>query len=457
MLRPSDNALVFCERVLGVRPHEHQAAFLLDAHPLRVVIAGRQSGKSTGNACDVAFRAVRAAVQDQPFRALLTAPTTAQAKITFDIVERLLRGSPVGGLITRVVTSPFPLLELGSNVSVTARPASAVYLRGFSYSCAYADECAFIGDAIILEVIMPLLAREGAPLTCSSTPSVRGSWLHQTFERGQQGDDPHVRSFTFPSSANVHLDRSFVERQRSELSREQWETEWEGRWSEPIDACFRWSDVLAAATAEPGERGGTRFVAGFDPAQSRDRSALVILDVTTMPRRVAHIEDLAGRAYGEQVDRVAAITRSFRVSRIAVDATGVGAAVADLMSGAGIHGVERVVFSAPRKIELVTGLVAAVEKREVVFPPDPALLSELRWLRVTRAPSGLPRYQAAPGARDDFACALALALWAGGGPAPRQHPAHEGLPPFLRTSDRWSGSALVAEPGGLPDIWDDLR
>lgn len=455
MPRVGDNALVFAECILDVHPHEHQAAYLLDERPIRVVVAGRRSGKSTAIACEVVFLAARAAAQRRPFHALLTGPVTDQARIPLATAERYLRASSMGGLVTRSVATPLPLLELGPDVSISVRPASegGRHLRGHAFTSAYVDEAALIADATIEEAIMPTLADAGGRLTLASTPGVRGGLLHRLFERGQRGDDPRIRSFAFPSAANPHIDQAFVARQREELSHEQWAAEWLGQWLDPVDTCFRWADVLSAAVGELGAGGGgARHVGGFDPARSRDRSALVLVDAASSPRRVVHIEDLAGRPYPEQAERVARITREFRVQRLAVDATGVGAAVVELLRAAGVQGIEPIVFTASRKVDLVTGLVAAVEKRSVIFPAHADLLSEMRWLRVVRSPSGATRYESATRGHDDYCCALALAVAATGGAVPRPHPAHLGLSPFLRGSTLATGwDAIVSSPDGFPD------
>jgi hypothetical protein len=436
LLRAGDNAVTFAETILGVLPHVHQAAYLVDAHPVRVLVAGRRSGKTTAVACEVAFLAATAAARGATFHALLTGPVTDQAKIPLDMAEGLIRRSPLGGLITRAVTSPFPVVELGPDVSVSVRPASegGRHLRGHAFGAVYVDEAGFVSDETVQEAIMPLLADEGGRLTLASTPTVRGGLLHRLFERGESGADPRVRSFHFPTTANPHVDAAYVEAQRGELSQDQFACEWEGRWLDATDACFRWDDVLACATGASGPRDAGRFVAGFDPAKVRDRSALVVLDVSAIPRRVAHLEDLAGRDYGVQVACVAEVSRRFGRCKVAVDATGGGAVIVDLLRAAGVQ-VEPIVFSASRKIDLMTGLRVALEKREIAFPAHVDLLRELRWFRVTRKPGGLPHFEAAPRERDDYVCALALALAGAGGAVRRETFASLGLSPFV-TGDR---------------------
>jgi hypothetical protein len=361
--------------------------------------------------------------------------------------------------VSRSIASPLPVFELGPDVVVCARPAGegGRHLRGHSFTDAYVDEAALVADATVEEAILPTLADAGGRLTLSSTPGMRGGLLHRLFERGQRGDDSRVCSFHFPSSANPHIDRAFVDRQREELSHEQWSHEWLGEWLDPIDSCFRWEDVLACAVGTLGRGSdGARFVAGFDPAKTRDRSALVVIDAARRPSRVAHLEDLAGQDYARQVERVAAVAREFGSCRVAVDATGAGAVVVDLLRAAGVW-VEPIVFTAARKVDLITGLIVTVEKREIVFPPNAELLGEFRWMRVTRSTGGTQRYEAPARGKDDYLCALALALAAGGGSSGRTSFAALGLSPFLRGSGLSTFAASVVPSGGLPDDWGSFR
>lgn len=122
MLRPLDNCVLFATRVLGVQLHDGQARFLLDDHPLRVLVGGRRAGKTQVLAILIAWLAVVNAIQGKPFKVLITSPTLDQSRVLLSYVLKLLRASPLlENLIRREVESPFPQVEVGETVVLMAR------------------------------------------------------------------------------------------------------------------------------------------------------------------------------------------------------------------------------------------------------------------------------------------------------------------------------------------------
>jgi hypothetical protein len=462
MLTAQSNPVVMAERIFRVTPHAGQIAFLLDSHPVRVLIGGRRAGKTMALALDIAWRLVRSHSVGKRAKLLITARTIAQAELVLDAVVRLLRQSPAGGLITGQLRSPFPELSLGDFASVTARSASegGKNLRGLGLSGVVVDEAGFLDERIIQEVLAPALADEGGWLTLSSTPTVIGGLLHRYFERGRNGEDPHIRSFHWTSLSNPHLDRQYVEAQRHELSRRQWEVEWLGEFGDATNSLFRWNDVSAciddsSIVSSLGDEGPRRFIVGWDPAKLRDRSGLIVIDTTELPCRVVELHDLARRDYTEQVESVVEIAGRYGNARVVIDATG-NMALADLLKSRGAW-VQPEVFTASKKTELFTDLAMAVEKRLLLFPADERLLAELRWFQIERTATGTVRYEAAPGQHDDLLCALALA-WHHAGPAvrPRMAPL-----PFLTSSVGIRNNPLVpadADSQSAPDsgLWETL-
>ena len=207
------------------------------------------------------------------------------------------------------------------------------------------------------------------------------------------------------------------------------------------------------------EKPGSRFYLGLDLGQARDYSAIAIaerrveltgardpvtyVDHTRTRILVDYLERIPLRTpYPEVVDRVRAVvqryTSSGRKLQVVMDATGVGAAVKDMLAranlgvpllGVTITGGHRVTMSlggyhVPRH-DLLCNLRVLLEKFmlevTVTGPLAEALRFELhRWGRRS--------------AHDDLVFALALACWKAGG---------QPLSPF--------------SPGPLPLIYPELR
>ncbi len=452
--------VVFAASTLALEPHAAQIPYLLDqAHRVKLLVGGRRSGKSYATAVEVAFHAVRAIRERRPFRQLIVAPARDQARLLLGTISKLLRASPLGGLIEAEVESPFHELRLACDGLVFVRAAheQGKLLRGHAADRAVVDEAAYVPREVIQEGLTPVLADTNGALVLASTPTMRGTWFEAMFEQGRRGD-PRVASYVMRSSENPHISAAYVDGQRAQLTARQFDTEYEGRFADAGERVFAWDHVIACAVGGEDEpRGDARYVVGWDPAARRDRSALVVLDCTAKPWRAVKLADLKGADYLAQAAAVASVARRYNRARIVIDAT-CQTVLADLLRREGDLWVEAVVFTAESKAALVMNLALLVERHEVLFPASRDLLDEFARYEARTAPSGSVRFGAAgSGAFDDTITALALAAkGAGATTAPRSF-ASEGLPPWLTSSSPifFSGARVVAADG-LPDEWDPL-
>jgi phage FluMu gp28-like protein len=276
------------------------------------------------------------------------------------------------------------------------------------------DEAAFVSERTITEAILPTLADTGGQLVLISTPFGRNHfWEH--FVRGQS-PDPSCRSFQFPSQQNPHISRAYIEAQRETMNDLQWRAEWCAEFLEDQATVFRWSLIERAIQGELSDPvAGRRYSLGWDPAKYRDRSAVIVLDVTDeRPQHVVCSHTLEGRDYGLQISRVAQIAASYNGADVLMDCTG-NAALLEQLQATGTR-VEGYQFTNQSKQELIDGLVLALEQDRVTFPPtvDP-LIRELRYYEYRLTAAGNVKLGAPEraGATDDLTTALALALKGG--------------------------------------------
>jgi hypothetical protein len=457
-----ENAAVFSVTALGVKPHDAQLDYLLDDHQTKVLDGGRRSGKTTVLAVEMVFKAVLAVHDNRPFTQLVVAPSVDQAKILFDEVCRLFASSPVGGVVEDQVASPFPELRLsrGGKIILRAAHDRGRLLRGHSAHRVVCDESAYLQDVVIEEAVTPLLADVGGQLVLASSPAGKGSLFWRLYERGQSGSDPRVRSFKMRSTDNPHVDRAFIEAQRNELTEAQFAAEYLGEFVDHDGAVFRWDQIHACIDGhDEQERSGTRrFRVGWDPARIRDRSGVVVVDVTEKPWHVVEVLDLRGVDFVEQVRRVAELARRFEKAKVIVDQTNQSVLV-DLLRKEGTW-VEGVHFTAERKAEMVMGLQLLFERRELVLlPRHRELVEELRFYAAKTSRSGHVRYGAPENSKitDDLVTGLALAVRGAASPNTAQSWAEANLSPFLRGSPLFDCGGFggpVSGPGGLPDDWE---
>jgi hypothetical protein len=183
------------------------------------------------------------------------------------------------------------------------------------------------------------------------------------------------------------------------------------------------------------ERPLTMFYVGLDLGQKRDHAAIAVVekcaDMGTFG--VGHLERMPlGTPYPNVVARVREMVRDEKLvgrCALAVDGTGVGAPVVDLLRGADlgcdlsavtITGGDREsqsggLWSVPKR-DLIAGVQILLEKGELRIARDlrdtGALMRELLDVRMTMAGGGRVRLGAdGSGEHDDLVIALALACW----------------------------------------------
>ena len=181
-----------------------------------------------------------------------------------------------------------------------------------------------------------------------------------------------------------------------------------------------------------------RFVVGVDLGQTHDYTALVVLERVGEELHVRHIERLPlGMSYPDQVQRIAAIVSSPELARdalVAVDGTGVGRAVTDLLQDAlrppraplvaititgGVtasHKKSR--WSVPKR-DLIGGAQVALQSKRLkiasALENAQLLVDELTAYRVTLSEDGRENFgngREAP--NDDLVLALSIGVYASG-------------------------------------------
>lgn len=409
-----ENAVVFSISVLGVEPHKAQIPYLLSQKQTKVIVGGRRSGKSHALAIEVCYHAALAVKNKQPFKQLLVAPTVDQTKLLFNKVTKLLKDSALAGLIENEVYSPFPELKFpyGGSIFVRSANESGKNLRGHSADRVIVDEAAYLQDLIILEAITPILTDSGGDLVLASTPTAKGSLFHAYFERGQTEADINLKSFHFLPADNPHIDHEFIENQKQNLTDAQFQIEYLGRFLDQTNCVFPWNHIVACATGEPeAPITNHQYVVGFDPAIQRDRSGVVVLDITCKPGKVVHLEDIKNQDYVSQTQYVVSLAQRYSGAKIVLDQTGHGLVLADLLRSKGAW-VEGVTFTQQSKAELILELALVIEKHEITFPNSPLLIEELRFYESRVGSDGRIKYGAPEGGKvhDDLTTALALAL-----------------------------------------------
>ena len=310
------------------------------------------------------------------------APTLDQARISRDRLHERATGAGIGAAVTRADAA----VRCGRAVVrfLSAEPSAHV-LGHTADLLLEVDEAQDVAVEKFDRDFRPMAASTAAPVVFYGTPWGPRSLLEQAKaeHRASERADGRRRHFRYDwehVAAHVPAYGRYVEAERERLGERHplFRTQY---LLEVVDDADRLLDGAALAQVE-GEHdrlrtptAGERYVAGLDlagpatPAQAanRDWTVLTVARVEPRPDGEPHIEIVEHQAWqGEATEPLLEaladrLRRVWRIRAVAVDATGLGGPIADLLAARMPRGtVEPVVFSAARKSRLGFGLLAAV-------------------------------------------------------------------------------------------------
>ena len=448
------DAARFVRELLGWEPDEKQALILNSRAHRGILNCTRQWGKSTVTAAMALHRALTRPGTDT----LVLAPSERQS------AEFLWKAAAFArrlGIKPRGDGKNKTSLLLENRSRLVGLPAREATTRGFSnVTLMLVDEAALVEDAHF-EAMMPVLAASNGGLWLMSTPSGRRGFFYKFWEYGGDG---WLRVMA-PATECSRINAEFLKEERANKSDRMYRQEYLCEFLDHEGAAFA-GDLLESAysdddalVVDPG--GGLRewverragipkeWYVGLDLGKQRDPSALVVVERVTellgqnrvtfeWEKRtryvVRHAEQFRlGTEYRVVAQRVARLLASeglYGKKELVVDATGVGAAVVEmlrehagrwgLMTPVVITGGEKEGSSGGVWHVAKAGLVAAVElllesgELRIARQAGCAELlgKQLRDLEVMEGKTR--KWRARGAAHDDLALALALACWRAG-------------------------------------------
>jgi len=309
--------------------------------------------------------------------------TLDQARLSFDVALMMCQQQPLfSALVDKVRETPFPLLRFkhGSEITVRTAAREGIYLRGHKFHRCIVDEADYLSERLINEVVRMTLADVGGQLVLISTPRARRGLVYRELQRGLAGD-PAVYAQQGATFENPNVSREYIESLRDRMTAAAWQREVEGVYADDDAAVFGWQHIQAAYEAadwtlpmQPDPK--RRWVAGADLAKAEDWTVITVLDATQKPYRLAYFERFQRLPWPAVEARLRAVVQQYgiRASDMAIDSTGVGAAVLD--------GVKDVAtgfnFTARSKVDLLTNLQVFLERRQLRFPFVRELVDELQ-------------------------------------------------------------------------------
>jgi hypothetical protein len=436
------------------KPHAGQRAFLLSDAQVRVAACGRRWGKTEALGVDIATLALDELAQGRPCEQLIVAPTEAQARLIGQETQRRLQTLPdtlserADKPSLKIRQRPSLLLTLTSPEGHVARMTFQTAgrdgrsLRGLWAHRILVDEAGYVPDAVLEEVLMPMLSDVGGELVLASSPAGRRSAYYRCFARGQSEepvfDRHHIlyQSFQCPSTQNTHLDKAWLKSLRDDLGESRYAQEILAQFVDDFGAVFAADEIEACLSEDPSVSLVNAdlvsepvpdhwYSVGVDWGRKRDFTVVAVLDGTAralgQPARLVGLWRMQGTGWEAQAQRVGQIVAPFHPLRILADGNSLGDPMAERLAvelrgltadGEHVPVLERFLFGGESKQRLVDHLTLGLSAHALTYPYHRALLSELRGFEYGRETSGGRHRMAARGSgHDDIVMALALAWY----------------------------------------------
>jgi len=367
---------------------------------VRVLACGRRWGKTEVIAAEIALTLLAGTAR----QVLLVAPSQEQAMLGF---ERTLEFLHRAGARPTVRRTPAPTLVLGdSRLWARSVARGGMFLRGRKAHLIIVDEAAYVPEAVVAEVLTPMLADTGGRLALISTPRGK-NYFYRYYLQGQE-DGIRVWSMRSPSWHNPLLSPTILQMQASMMTQRQYQIEYGAAFLDAEGQVFRTEWVDRALLLRLPAEGLT--VAGVDWARYRDYTALAVLQGTRDSAKLLAVRRWQGLSWAEQAEAVAAHLRLHAPARILCDRTGVGDPLLETLQRE-FPQAEGIAFTQALKQSLIENLALMLEQARLQLMPDPELLRELYHFEATPTARGI-RLEGATGVHDDLVIALALAAWA---------------------------------------------
>lgn len=420
--------VVFASKVLGRPAWEHQAEVLRDPARYRLLLAGRQSGKSA----TLAIAALHVAATKRNALVLIVSAGEVAARRLLADVAAVAASSPL--LAGAVIDESKSALVLTNGARIISVPASQRQIRGWSIDLLIIDEAGFIDTDLWRSAEPAIAARPGSRVLAASTPwGGPDAWFRRLWRQGTDAPTDAVRSWRWPSSISPLMDAELLAQIQEREPADYFQREFMAEWTDSAGSYFSESEIMNAVAdyrMTPPEDVSVRArgdrmlpcAAGVDWGLRNDANAVVLLALmggSTDGRDRLYIpwmEARTGWPFAEFIDRIGGIADRYWLRIVASERNGVGEFPTSQLQA---HLYERETRSrvAPiwtdqrRKMSGFGRIKGLLQADRLVLPLHPPLLKELRSLEFEQAANGGVRIAVPERAgHDDLAMALLQAI-----------------------------------------------
>lgn len=394
------------ELVISIPMTDTQRKILLDNHRFKVVVCGRQFGKSYFASGTV----ITTALSKRNSMIWVISPTYRQSGYMFDKVEQMCRENNIPIRVKKSNQEMIIKFLLTNSTFQALSGDDPDKLRGQTLDYLIIDEAAMLSDEIWTKHLRPMTAVFQSPVLFLSTPKGK-NWFYDLYKLGESGSHSW-KSFHYTSYDGIICakDKKKGKAELDKIKAETDETTWRQEYlAEFIDGAglvfTHWKTSKIKRTPEDGHS----YICGLDLAKHVDYTVLTVYDMDSkLPVDFLRMSELD---WTSQIYHIKEYSKRYHNPRIYCDSTGVGDSIVErlrLEEGLDVQGI---VFSNKSKQQMIQNLSVMLSREELLVPEDAVFSDELERYEYELSSTGNFRYNAPAGYHDDCVCSLALVAW----------------------------------------------
>lgn len=391
----------------------YQREFVSDKSRFKIWLSSRQIGKSFGTA----FEAAADCAKHPGAEWLVMSAGQRQADEWMLKASRLSRAIALEMAGTdeavRVEVSASEI-RFSNGARILSVPANPDTARGYSANLVLDEFAIHEQDREIWAAVFPTVTNELSgqkKIRVVSTPKGRGNKFAELWEEGGAQWSRHKVTLDDAIAAGLRVDKAAL---RDGVADEDiWRQEYFCEFLAndttyfPLDL-IRNCERIPAPEAPPD---APRFL-GVDIGRAHDLTAIAELAAVGEELRLVDLETIERAPFAEQRELLWSRLSRPAVRGVAIDATGIGAQLAEETRAKFGSRVEPVQFTNATKNDLFQGLHRVMEEARLVLPADRELREDINAMHRKISTGGNIQFTAPrrPDGHSDRACALALAV-----------------------------------------------
>lgn len=279
---------------ISMKLHKAQQEVYDDPHRFKIVVFGRQSGKSY-----LARYMCLEGAANLDKKVMWVSPSIPSARTHWNEIVRLLSKSKYPVLIKQ--TSKEIFFPNGGYLVVRSAQVPD-NLRGDSLDLIVCDEAAFYpnGEYLWDKVLVPMVTATKGSIVLCTTPKGR-NWVYNLFELGLK-PNPFYKSFRITSYDSPYQDKALLDEIRRTRPDKKFREEYLAEFIADSGGVFSKIEEAAVTPHLDKPLANGRYVCGIDWANEPDYTALVTIDIVN--RSVVNLKRFNGMYPNEQIQAI---------------------------------------------------------------------------------------------------------------------------------------------------------